>query len=70
MFVTENREHVPCGHKDAITVLLNVVFEWLTTPPPYSGSPRFDSRSRRPSILIQVFRGVPSSLQVNSGIIP
>jgi hypothetical protein len=38
----------------------------VNTPTSYSGGPGFDYRSRRPAILIEVFRGFPQSLQANA----
>jgi hypothetical protein len=42
----------------------------VKTPTSYSGGPGFDSRTRRPDILIEVFRAFPQSLQANVGIVP
>jgi hypothetical protein len=35
----------------------------------YSGGPGFESRTRRPAILLEVFGGFPQSLLANSGIV-
>jgi hypothetical protein len=42
----------------------------INTPASYSGDPGFKSRSRRPAILIEVFRCFPQSLQAHSGTVP
>jgi hypothetical protein len=45
----------------------NVVVD---TPTTYSGGVGLDSWPRRPTILMEVSRGFPESLQANAGIIP
>jgi hypothetical protein len=55
----------------------NLHFSWhqppkavVSTPTSYSGGPGFDSRPRRPAILIEIFRGFSQSLQENTGRVP
>jgi hypothetical protein len=51
-----------------ITTLLNG--QVVNTPALYSGGPSFESRPRRPAMLIEVVCGFTQSLQANAGIAP
>jgi hypothetical protein len=42
----------------------------VNTPTSYLGGSGFDSRSQRPAVVIEVFRGFPQSLKANVGIVP
>jgi hypothetical protein len=42
----------------------------INTPVSYSGGPGFNSRPRRPALLIEDFCGFLQSLQANFGIVP
>jgi hypothetical protein len=61
-------------HKSAplihILIMSHLIQSTRYTPTSYSGGPGFDSRLRRPAILIEVFRGFPQSLQANAWIVP
>jgi hypothetical protein len=48
----------------------NILHNGINTPPLYSGGPDFESRPRRPAMLIEVFRGFSQSLQASAGIVP
>jgi hypothetical protein len=41
----------------------------VNDPASYLGGPGFESQTRKPAILIEVFRGYPQSHQSNAGIL-